>query len=186
VSYDTNGLQDVFLRDDKLRTTLKVDAAAGEYGITVALRAHLTIGSTALANQPINFTLDGNAVGTKNTDATGLASLSYTIPLSLSVGTHTIQATFTPYTTYDASIGTNTLTVSKRKTKLTTTSITGAVGETVTLTGTLRTVTGNLPLPNKTVSFAIDGAPTVTATTNSSGSPASLSRYRPCPPARGR
>jgi hypothetical protein len=63
---------------------------------TTTLKATLTDGATnaALANKAVAFTLNGVAVGTATTDASGVASLANVSLAGLNPGTYAVKATF--------------------------------------------------------------------------------------------
>ncbi|KAB8141661.1 arabinogalactan endo-1,4-beta-galactosidase [Chloroflexia bacterium SDU3-3] len=56
-------------------TTLKAGVARGSLGGTVALRATLSADGAALAGRSVSFSLNGSAVGSATTDASGIATL---------------------------------------------------------------------------------------------------------------
>jgi hypothetical protein len=97
----------------KASTTLSVTAAGGARGTTVTLSAALrrATGGTALGGKTLTFKVDGVVIGTALTDSSGIARRSYPIPATMSVGAHPVIVTFSGDSLYNASNGTNTLTV---------------------------------------------------------------------------
>lgn len=86
----------------------------GRRGKTVTLKAKLvrTTDTTGLSKRTIHFQIDSTEVGTATTDATGLATLAFTIPADTTVGVHTLGAQFDGDTLYLTSTDTSrTLTV---------------------------------------------------------------------------
>jgi hypothetical protein len=95
-------------------TSLAVDSAAGQYSDVVTLKATVspaTSGTDTVAGS-VEFFVDGGSVGTASPDASGEATLSYTIPKA--AGSYPITANFTSSSAvFLNSSGSNTLTVSK-------------------------------------------------------------------------
>ena len=83
-------------------TTVKAPTKAteatlsGNAGTTVVLKAVLrrTSDSKGVANRSLLFSVDGIDAGSAATDATGKASLNYTIPTSMAKGSHKLSVTF--------------------------------------------------------------------------------------------
>jgi hypothetical protein len=68
---------------------------SGKVGQTVSLSATITRDdATKLGGATLTFAIDGTSVGSATTDTNGVATLSYTIPSSLTTGKHTLTATF--------------------------------------------------------------------------------------------
>jgi hypothetical protein len=112
--------------------------------------------------------VDGVVAGSAVTNGSGVASLSYTIPSTMSVGAHTITTTFAGTNLYNASSGTGVLKV-KAKTTVSVGSVTGKRGTTVTLSATLRRATDGVPLYGATLKFKVDGLVVGSALTDGSG-----------------
>jgi len=92
---------------------LSVSPASGTYGGTVNLSAHLTSGASDLSGKTINFTLNGNPVGSAVTNSSGVAtkigvSLSGILPGTYPSG---VGASFAGDNIYSVSSGTASLTV---------------------------------------------------------------------------
>jgi len=150
-------------------TTLTVANVAGNVGQTVSLEATLTLtaGGTPIAGKTIAFTMNGGAVGSAVTNASGVAAVSYAIPEV--TGYQTIGASFAGDGTYGASSGSGTLTVSKSDTALAVPAQAGAIGASVSLTATLTRTSDGAALVGKTVSFTVDGSAAGSGATNGSG-----------------
>ncbi|MCX6381902.1 MAG: Ig-like domain-containing protein, partial [Armatimonadetes bacterium] len=74
----------------KAKSKLATKNSEGVRGTTVVLTATLTrvSDSLLLSGRTVRFQLDGSDVGTAKTDANGIASLSYVIPSTASLGSH--------------------------------------------------------------------------------------------------
>jgi MBG domain (YGX type)/Bacterial Ig-like domain (group 3)/YDG domain len=138
-------------------TTLTVSPANGTYGGSASLSATLTktSDSSAVSGKTINFTVDGNPVGSGTTDPSGLATVG---PISLcgsayNFGSHTIAASFAGDSSFGSSNGSASLSVGKATATVvvtpynvmyngnphtaTVTSINGVCGETGATVGTV-------------------------------------------------
>ncbi|NYB53140.1 MAG: Ig-like domain repeat protein, partial [Methanobacteriaceae archaeon] len=95
---------------DKKNTNLVVLNVNGKNGTQVVLSATLTDSDgNPLVGQTLYFQVDGAAVGNGDTDASGVASVPYTI--NLPGGTHTIRADFQGNSDYNPTTGTGQLKV---------------------------------------------------------------------------
>jgi len=97
----------------KAATSITAPDYQGERLETITLTATLKRTSTqgALGNKTVTFLVDGTSVGSGITGTSGMATLTYQIPVSLAVGAHTVQAAFDGDTLYKVSSVTTTLTV---------------------------------------------------------------------------
>ena len=97
----------------KAGTSLTVPAASGARGATVTLRATLqrATDGALMANRSVTFTVDGKAAGMAVTNASGVASRSYTAPAGSAAGGHPVSAGYAGDGTTLAGTGTGTLTV---------------------------------------------------------------------------
>ncbi|MEN3001878.1 MAG: SpoIID/LytB domain-containing protein [Armatimonadota bacterium] len=113
-----------FMVDDRLfasawqvrrATQLVVPAAMGRRGQTITLQATLrqSLDSTPISGQTLTFKVNNAVVGTAVTNASGVATLNYTIPLSLPLGANTLRVEYAGNNTYAASAGSNALTVNR-------------------------------------------------------------------------
>lgn len=112
----TPSLQDVTLCfSNTVPTTVNVNSASGTFGGTVNLSATLTDGVSPLSGRTVNFTLNGNGVGSGVTDASGVASLVNASLAGINANTYPtgVGASFGGDATLVASSGANTLTVNK-------------------------------------------------------------------------
>ncbi len=96
----------------KANTSLSVVNRSGFIGQTIQLQATLrrTTDNAPLTGRSVQFRIDGNPVGSANTNASGIATLNYTIP-NIACDNHTIQAVFAGDSWYNAGSGDATLTV---------------------------------------------------------------------------
>lgn len=149
-----------------------ITPTTGAYGQTVPLRVRMNAVSLGgwICNRAISFAVNGNPVGSANTDSDGWATVNYTIPESLPVGTHNVTFAFPGDFFFSARTATiAALTVQKANISLSVPNRAGFIGQTVPLEATLRRTTDNAPLAGRTIQFRIDGNPVGSANTNSSG-----------------
>src|SRR6202020_2187312 len=99
--------------DDLVVTSLAVAPASGTEGGTVDLSATLTASGSALSGKTIDFTLNGNSVGSAVTTSDGTATLANVGLTAITTGTYpgAVAASFAGDTDDDSSSGSNTLTV---------------------------------------------------------------------------
>ncbi len=104
-------------------TSIVVSPSTGNYGGTTSLTATLTSGSTGLSGKSISFTLNGNTVGTATTNSNGVATLNNVsisgINASATAYSNYIRASFAGDANYQNSIGSNSLTVTKKTASVT-------------------------------------------------------------------
>jgi hypothetical protein len=119
-------------------TTLAVGSANGTYGGTVNLSATLTDGVSPLSGKTINFTLNGNSVGSAVTNGSGVASLSNASLAGINAGPYPtgVGASFAGDPTYLNSSATNSLTVNKANAAI------NVIGYSVTYDGNPHLATG--------------------------------------------
>jgi hypothetical protein len=75
---------------------------SGARGQTVTLKSLMYSGGAPLANKLVTFAVDGTPVGTGTSTSSGV-TCSYTIPSTLTVGTHNVTVTFAGDDAYNAS-----------------------------------------------------------------------------------
>ena len=93
-------------------TALSVPDVSGTYLASVKLSAFLTAGGSAAPGRTVTFLVDGTAVGTAVTDATGTASLPYTLTARSRPGKHKLSVFFAGDAGDVSATGAGTLTVS--------------------------------------------------------------------------
>ena len=147
-------------------TAISVTNVSGYPGQKVVLKATLSSNSTLLSGKTLNFKVGGSSVGSAQTNASGVAQINYTIPLSKPLGVYNIEVTFNGDNLYNPSTGSGTLTVAKAKSTLTLPNFSGAPGDFIQLTATLKDSSG-MPLRDKLIYF--DSGPTVYGWTNVNG-----------------
>ena len=124
-------------------TTFAVSPASGAYGgSTGSIAATLTrtSGGTAVSGKTISFTVNGGSIGTATTNGSGVATLSSASLSGINAGTYPtgIAASFAGDSGFQASSGTNSLTVNKKAASVTPNAAEKFYGEAdPTLTGTL-------------------------------------------------
>jgi uncharacterized repeat protein (TIGR01451 family) len=96
-------------------TTLTASPATGTYGGTVNLSATLTNGATGISGKSISFTLNGNSVGSANTNGSGVATLSNVSLAGINAGSYPtgVGASFAGDSGNTSSTGSAALTVNK-------------------------------------------------------------------------
>jgi uncharacterized repeat protein (TIGR01451 family) len=99
-------------------TALTASPATGTYGGTVNLSATLTDGANGIGGKTINFTLNGNSVGSATTTASGVATVSNVSLAGINAGSYptAIAASFAGASGFTASNGSAALTVNKADT----------------------------------------------------------------------
>ncbi len=151
-------------------TTLSSVSNSQKVGQTSDLRVRLKRASdlSGLSGKLVSFSVDGIAVGTAITDATGIADLPYVTP-ELSASVHSVSAVFAGTSQYASVTSVGTMTVAKSDTTLPTDEIVGTHGTTVNLTALLRRSTDGSHLAGRSIVFKVDGAIVGTVTTDSNG-----------------
>jgi hypothetical protein len=157
-------------------TTLKVNAATGEYNVATTVSAVLTNSNTSapISSEPVTLQLNATQTCTGITNSTGTVSCSVTP--NEPQGSYPLTGSFGGDTTTSpillASTGSNTFVVTPDPTAIVYNGATTATnGQSATLSGTL-TAFGSA-LPGKTVTLTLGSgstAQTCTATTSSTGS----------------
>jgi subtilisin-like proprotein convertase family protein/Zn-dependent metalloprotease len=161
---------DVDFEANVTRTVLTVAPVEGERGATVNLQATLmTDANDPVAGQTIAFSVDGNAAGEGVTDASGVASVPYTIAADAMLGDAVVTADFAGANPYWSSSGTGVLTVKGPLVKLFGPDRTGVIGTTVDLRAFLFAAEGNVPLEGKTIAFDVNGTNVGDAVTSATG-----------------
>jgi len=166
----TGGSHSFSLQSFVLATTISPSNLTLGYGVPITLSATIknAIGGLLL-NSLLTFSLDGVALGTANTDASGGASIAVPNPLSLAIGKHTFTVTFAGDRLYKASKKTASLTITKAATSITVKTVTGRPGDTKPLTAILKRNYDNSPLSSILLTFKIDGNAIGTASTDGTG-----------------
>lgn len=156
---------------NKANTSIKSSAFAGRPGDTKNLTATLKrlTDSAMLSGAVLTFKIEGNTVGTASTDGTGKASLPYKFTEALSAGSHALTVEFAGDTNHNSSVGAGSITVAQAPTKLSTSSVSGKAGATVSLIAKLKRTTDGQFVANRQISFSIDGVVVGLATTDNAG-----------------
>ena len=152
-------------------TVLAVPSATGVTGSSVTFAATLTRADTGagIANETVTFTLNGTTVGTATTDGNGNGSVGYAIPAGTAIGTQTLTVSFAGDAADTPASAAGTLTVNVVPTAIAVANISGQSGNSVTLTALLTRTDTSAGLPNTALSFAVNGTPIGTATTDANG-----------------
>jgi hypothetical protein len=168
-------------------TAIQITDAAGKWNKSVLLTAKLQesglAGNTNLPNQTIQFYVDNKFVNSGTTNASGVASLMYTIPQdsaaqSISVQqdsvAHTLSASYGGDVNYNSQSGTGKLTVVRHVTSIAVTPSIAVFGQPVVFTATLSDNDNNKKgISNEALMFKISEnqspIPLDRATTNANG-----------------
>ena len=152
-----------------LPTSVVVSPVSGDNGDKVTLTATLTDthNSVPVANELVNFSVNGVSVGSGTTNSIGVATYQYTI--TQTSGTYLVNATFAGDSTYATSNGTNNLMVGLLPTSVVVNPVSGDKGDKVTLTATLTDTHNSVPVANELVNFSVNGVSVGSGTTNSLG-----------------
>src|SRR5439155_10162116 len=134
-TYSVAGLtsfSDFALAQKANATSLAVTSATGTYGGTIDLSATLTASASGspVSGKTVSFTLNGTAKGSSTTDGNGVATLTGVSLAGINAGTYStgVGASFAADTTYDASNGSNSLTVGKATATITLSNLTPTYG----------------------------------------------------------
>ena len=101
--------------ENPLPTSTSTASASGTYGGTVSLSAVLTSGGNPVSGKTVNFSLNGNAVGSSTTDNTGTATLGSASLAGINAGNYPtgVLASFAGDSTYASSSANGSLTVAQ-------------------------------------------------------------------------
>jgi hypothetical protein len=159
--------------DSRSVTVRKRDTSAaflgydGTYGKAGTLSASLVdeFGSP-VAGRSISFSVDGQVVGSAQTNGSGIATLGYTP--AVAAGTHSVSAQFAPDTLYTGSASSGSISVALNATSISYTgAVKGAPNKAVTLSAILKDANGN-GLAGRTINFTL-GTQTASAVTDANG-----------------
>lgn len=153
----------------KYTTVLDLDNASGTIGQPATLTATLrrVSDSALLASKTITFNVDGSNAGSASTNASGVATRSWTVTAGV-LGDRRMSASFAGDSTYYGTTDTATF---RRyaNTTVTVSNVSGTRGQTVALSATLTRTHDGALIGGRTLSFKVDGNPVGNAVTNSSG-----------------
>lgn len=152
-------------------TRVGVSNLTAAIGIRVALVAYLyrKTNNQLVPDSPVTFKIADKVIGTATTDANGRAKLTYRLPDSFGLGAKKLEAVYSGALGLEASLGTGRLTVTRAATAIKVSNMRDSLGQTVTLTAILRRTTDNTLLAKRVLTFAVNGVPVGTATTDSAG-----------------
>ncbi len=156
------------LTSSKINTSTYVPDRTGVITTTIALKGYLKrLSDNAwLSGKSLAFKVAGTDVGSANTNASGEASLNWTI--TAGAASRTIRADFAGDATYNASFGTGTLTAQTLATKVYVVDRTQKIKQYVVLKVYLYTL-ANVIIPGKPITVKVDGTTIGTNNTNASG-----------------
>ena len=119
-----------------------------------------------LKSRTIDFKVDGVAVGSAQTDASGIATLAYTPDVD--AGSHSVSAAFAGDAQYGAASANGSITVARKATSVVYNgSTSGGPNKTINLQAVLKDATGKA-LAGRTIAFKL-GTQTASATTDANG-----------------
>jgi hypothetical protein len=151
----------------KIPTKIIVNTTAGYKGKIVNLIATLKDhANTPISSENVKFSVNGIFVGNTITDASGIATLPYTI--TQSCGIYTILAQFLENTIYTTSDNTNYLNIDPTPTNIIINPTIGFKGKIINLIAKL-TDNNNQPLNGKIINFSIDETNIGNTVTNTLG-----------------
>src|SRR5437667_6023326 len=174
-NYTVTGLtsfSDFALAQNANPTSLAVTSATGTYGGTTDLSATLTSSGSPLSGKAVSFTLNGTAKGSATTDNNGVATLTGVSLAGINTGTYStgVGDSFAADATYDASSGSNSLTIDKAAA-----TIVQVNNLSQTYDGTPKSVTAVTdPAGLDGISFSYNGSSTAVSTAGSYAIVASL------------
>ena len=154
--------------ENPLPTSTSAASASGTYGGTASLSAVLTSGGNPVSGKTINFSLNGNPVGSGTTDNTGTATLPNASLAGINAGSYPtgVQSSFAGDSTYAASSGNGSLNVGLA---------------TLTVTADNKTMPDGGPVPPLTASYSgfvngdnqsvLSGSPSLSTTANDDSPP---------------
>ncbi|NUL83436.1 MAG: Ig-like domain repeat protein [Armatimonadetes bacterium] len=152
-------------------TSLAVPNVNGVVGQRVNLTARLTrnVDNTPIVGRAVAFTVNGVSLGSGVTDADGIATREYGISEGAGIGNRTIGASFAGDTHYFSSSNSGTLTVGPSPVTIAVPERAGSVGDTVSISATLRRASDNAALNFRLLTFKVNGQTIGTAFTNPQG-----------------
>lgn len=110
-----------------------------------------------LIHRPVSFSIGGTSVGTAYTDTSGKATIAMPVPAQYPVGTYNFTANFAGDRLYNASTpSTGVITITMAGTRISVSRLTIQPGQTINLTGILRRVTDNAPVPAEDLIFRLN------------------------------
>ncbi|MCX6360357.1 MAG: hypothetical protein NT029_11135 [Armatimonadetes bacterium] len=152
-------------------STLTMPDRSGQLGGAVTLTATLKRAADAapLAGKAVTFLLNGSAIGSWNTNASGVASAPTTVPSSLTPGAKPLAADFGGDALNRPAGATATLSVLKADTTVSVPAASGVIGASTALAATLKRATDASPLVGRPLTFSVDGTTVGSATTAAGG-----------------
>ncbi|MCX6360004.1 MAG: hypothetical protein NT029_09365 [Armatimonadetes bacterium] len=159
----------------KLRTiglaVVTVTNGAGRPGETVVLKATLRRGRdlAAIAGEELDFSVSGASVGHATTDAAGLASLSYFVSDTLTMGANPVDVVFAGNADYGSASGSGVLAVAPAPTSAYVPDRGQIITLPVALKAYLKRSTDAAWLVGRTVEFTVNGTSVGSAPTDAGG-----------------
>jgi hypothetical protein len=134
------------------------------------LKAYLyLLNNTIVASKPMTVKVDGTALGTLNTNASGYVQFGYTVPEGAGDGVRVIRGEFAGDGGYNASANTGKLTVTQGNLYIWPYIRSGKVGTNLTLKAYVRSLPDYVIQPGKAIAFSVNGTPVGTANVAADG-----------------
>ncbi|MEZ4385524.1 MAG: hypothetical protein R3A79_29630 [Nannocystaceae bacterium] len=158
-----------FVPSDRRTTKVTAKYAIGAIGETITLKATLVVdGSTPVALKPLEFTVDGQVVGTAKTNSKGEATLAYKIPNLF--GAKPLQVRYAGNNLCKGSSDDGTVGTVRASTSIALTlSKYANVGTSTTISAQLKRTTDGAVISGREVDVYVAGAKVATVLTNTSG-----------------
>ena len=121
------------------------------------------LNNTIVAAKPITVKVDGTALGTANTNASGYVQYGYTVPEGAGAGVRVVRGEFAGDGGYNASANTGKLTVNKGDLYIWPYIRSGKVGTNHPLKAYVRSLPDYVIQPGKPITFSVNGTPVGTA-----------------------
>ena len=155
----------------KADTSLLLSNLSARYGDTPTFNARFKRNSDASnpAGFPVEYSLDGTKIGTVTTNAKGYAPLSYKVEEAMSLGAHTLKVSYAGDANHNPCSLSLVFTIGRAFVTLSQPSVSGKVGEVVTLKATLLRPADNKPLANRKILFYVAGVKVGESMTDSAG-----------------
>lgn len=152
-------------------TSLTIGPASGYKDDNTTLTAKLwdTAHNMAVADKSVSFYINNVLQGSSVTNSTGYATWTYNILQNIGTYSGLISVEFTTDNQYNASNGTNALTVNATPTSLTVASAYGYKDYNTTLNATLWDTFHNVTINGKTVDFWVNNVKVGSGTTDANG-----------------
>ncbi len=151
-------------------TQFSLPTASFLMGTSVTFSAKLSLSRTGevLSGRSATFTLDGAAIGAAQTNAGGIAQLTYTLPVGFVAGSHVLGVSYAGETEYGPTSYSRKVAI-RYQSELTIPGVSGKRGTSVNLKATLTHVLDGAAVSGKLLTFSLNGTALGMATTDANG-----------------